>query len=228
MWMWVLRCRAWVCSTRRSRWQIVNGEAPGARYQRGARGPYVGKVRLSAETYWPQLGGRAVDQVIQWNITLFDRKVRPAPLVLSRMSSVHGHWFPLLDGAASQRTGTEGPLVAQARGYKPPNPVMSVSRSDLLRGMMFRLRDQDGLGRLDPNCAAWCALVMQLHHRLTGEVIWASPAVETTVPSGELGGGVFRPARKAWVQADCPDTRAPSLPPLAIAGWPGDRKSTRL
>jgi hypothetical protein len=178
-------------------------------------------VRLAAETYWPVLGARVVDQITQWNGELFDSALRPAPIVLSRMSSVHGHWFPLLDASADQRVGTEVHLVTQARAYSPPNRITSVKRADLLRGMMHRLRTQDGLSPFKRSSAEWCALVMQLHLRLTGKKIWAAPEREETEPAQDLGRGLYRPAQTVVVQDCCPETGAESLPRATIASWPG-------
>jgi hypothetical protein len=179
-------------------------------------------MRAAVEFYWPGLGGKVADQWREWNRDLFDGALRPAPMVLSRMSSIHGHWFPLLDSSANQRVGTEVHLITQVRDYRPPDRITSIRRSDLLRGMMFRLRAQDGHAPFKHNSTEWCALVMQIHKRLTGETIWAAPEYERTEPARQLGKGLFKPEEIFIMQDCCPKTGAKPLPRAKIAGWPGN------
>ncbi len=179
------------------------------------------QMRAAAEVYWPGLGGKVADQWGQWNRDLFDGALRPAPMVLSRMSSIHGHWFPLLDRGADQRIGTEHHLIMQAHGYMPPAKVVSVKRADLLRGMIWQLRAQDGQVQIRANSREWCELVMKLHLRLTGEKIWAAPEYEEKEPTKQLGKGLYQPEETFVVQDNCPETGAESLPRAKIAGWPG-------
>jgi hypothetical protein len=103
------------------------------------------------------------------------------------MSSVHGHWFPLLDIAANQRMGTEHALVTQTLSYQMPQPITRVRRSDLLRGMMDRLYAQDGQTPPGHTSQEWCDLVMRLHHRLTGRRIWCAPEREEIIAAQQLG-----------------------------------------
>jgi len=140
--------------------------------------------------------------------------------VLSRMSSVHGHWFPLLD-RADQRTGTEGHLRTGSTFYMPPHRIAFVKRADLLRGMMHRLHAQDRLAPWLGNSKEWCELVMELHRRLTGERIWCAPEYEETTPRQDLGEGLYRPAETLICQDADPETGAESLPRDKIVGWPG-------
>jgi hypothetical protein len=177
-------------------------------------------MKAAAEVYYPGLGARVCDQMREWNKDLFDGALRPAPIVLARMSNIEGHWFPLID-RADQRVGTEGHLIAQVRDYTPPNRIAFVKRSDLLRGMIHRLRTQDGLAPWRGNSPEWCALVMQLHLRLTGKRIWCAPEYEETTPRQDLGKGLYRPAETFVCQDNDPDTGAESLPRDKIAGWPG-------
>jgi hypothetical protein len=135
------------------------------------------------------------------------------------MSSVLGHWFPLLD-RADQRIGTEGRLVTHGF-YQPPDRIMFVKRADLLRGMMHRLRTQDGLAPFNGNSTEWCELVMELHRRVTGERIWCSPVYEKTTPRQDLGKGLYRPEETFTCQDNDPETGAESMPRDKIAGWPG-------
>ncbi len=179
-----------------------------------------GAMKAAAEFYWPGLGGKVADQWRCWNSELFDNKLRPAPMVLSRMSSVHGHWFPLLDASADQRVGTEVHLITQVRAYSPPARITSIKRADLLRGMMHRLRTQDGQAPFKHNSSEWCALMMQLHLRLTGKRIWAAPEREETEPAKDLGKGAYRSAQTFVIQDCCPETGAESLPRAKIAAWP--------
>lgn len=190
----------------------VNSEEP--------EGLTFGSMKAAATVYWGQLGARVADQWRCWNKDLFDGKLRPAPMVLSRMSSIHGHWFPLLDASADQRVGTEIHLITQVRAYLPPNRIDSVKRADLLRGMMHRLRTQDGLSPFKGNSPEWCALVMQLHLRLTGKRIWCAPEREETAPAQNLDKGLYRPAETVIVQDCCPETGAESLLRAKIAAWP--------
>jgi hypothetical protein len=103
-----------------------------------------GVMKAAAEVYWPGLGGKVADQFREWNRDLLDGKLRPAPMVLSRLSSVCGHWFCTLDPAADQRMGFEQQLVTQVRSYSPPRAIASVRKVDLLRQMMRQLYAQDG------------------------------------------------------------------------------------
>jgi hypothetical protein len=180
-----------------------------------------GGMKAAAEIYWPGLGGKVADQWRCWNKELFDNRLRPAPMVLSRMSRVHGHWFPLLDRSVDQRIGTEVHLLTQVRAYTPPTAIHFVRRADLLRGMMHRLRAQDGLPLLQGNSPEWCALVMELHRRLTGQPIWCAAPYEETTPQQDLGKGLYKPAEKQICQDNDPETGAESLPPDKIAAWPG-------
>ena len=133
-------------------------------------------MKAAAEIYWPGLGGKVVTQMQEWNRDLFDGKFRPVPVVLSRMSSVEGHFFPTLD-RADQRMGLEGQLVTQVRFYSPPHAIAYVRRDVLLRTMMHQLRRQDGLTPFLGNSKEWCELIMELHRRLTGERILVCPRV---------------------------------------------------
>jgi hypothetical protein len=179
-----------------------------------------GAMKAAAEVYWPGLGGKVADEWREYNRDLFDNKVRPAAMVLSRMSSVNGHWFPLLD-RADQRIGTEGHMVMHAGFYAPPDRVLFVRRADLLRGMMHQLRRQDGLPLLKGNSREWCDLVMELHRRLTGQRIWCAPENEIAEPRKQLAGGLYEPEQTILVQDADPETGAPSLPRDKIVGWPG-------
>jgi hypothetical protein len=179
-----------------------------------------GAMKAAAEVYWPGLGGKVADQFREYNRDLFDNKVRPAPMVISRMSSAHGHWFPLLD-RANQRIGTEEHLRIGATYYAPPDRITFVRRGDLLRGMMHRLRAQDRLAPWLGDSKEWCELVMELHRRLTGERIWCAPPYIETTPIEQLGGGLYRPAERHVYQNNCPETGAESLAKDKISGWPG-------
>jgi hypothetical protein len=179
-----------------------------------------GAMKAAAEIYWPGLGGKVADQWKEWNRDLFDGKLRPAPMVLSRMSSVHGHWFPLLD-RADQRVAYESQFANTPGFYMPPDRILFVRRDTLLRGMMHQLRRQDGLPLLKGNSREWCDLVMELHRRLTGERIFCAPENEITEPRKELAGGQYEPAQTILVQDADPETGAPSLPRDKIVGWPG-------
>jgi hypothetical protein len=177
-------------------------------------------MKAAAEVYWPGLGGKVADQWREWNRELFDGKLRPAPIVLSRMSSIHGHWFPLLDRSADQRIGTEVPLITQVRAYSPPTRIDWVKRADLLRGMMFRLCTQDGQAAYQTGSKEMCEIVMDLHRRLTGQRIWCSPGRQDTTPQQDLGKGLYRPAATRICQDTDPETGAESLPRAKIASWP--------
>ena len=133
-------------------------------------------MKAAAEIYWPGLGGKVVTQMQEWNRDLFDGRFRPVPIVLSRMSSVEGHFFPTLD-RADQKMGLEGTLMTQVRFYSPPRAIAYVRRDVLLRTMMHQLRRQDGLAPFLGNSREWCTLIMDLHHRLTGERILVCPRV---------------------------------------------------
>jgi hypothetical protein len=137
------------------------------------------------------------------------------------MGSALGHWFPTLDPSADQRIGFEGKLVMESIGYIPPRRITSVQRADLLRGMMARLRTQDGLPPIKSNTVEGCALIMELHRRLTGERVWMAPEREERTLEEHLGGGLIKPAETFIVQDDDPETGAPSLPRDKIRGWPG-------
>jgi hypothetical protein len=178
-------------------------------------------MRAAAEVYWPGLGGKVADQWREWNRDLFDGALRPAPLVLSRMGAALGHWFPTLDPSADQRLGFEEKLLVQSIGYMPPRRITSVRRADLLRGMMARLRTQDGLPPLKSNSDEGCALLMELHRRLTGERVWMAPEREEKTLQEDLGGGLYKPSEVFVVQDDDPETGAPSLSRDKIRGWPG-------
>jgi hypothetical protein len=88
---------------------------------------------------------------------------------------------------------------------------------------MDRLETQDDRLPLKRNSEAWCTLVMDLHRRLTGERIWASPEREVREPAVQLGKGVFRPESKRLAQDVDPETGTPSLPRADIAAWPNGR-----
>jgi hypothetical protein len=62
---------------------------------------------------------------------------------------------------------------------------------------------------------------MQLHLRLTGKRIWASPVYEEIEPAKDLGKGLYRPAETVVCQDNDPETGAESLPRATIASWPG-------
>jgi hypothetical protein len=140
-------------------------------------------------------------------------------MVLSRMSSVHGHWFALIAPSADQRLGFEQQFAPQLL-YSPPRPVTSVRRADLLRQMMQRLYLQDGNPVPVHNSKEWCELIMQLHLRLSGQRIWASPEYTETIPQQDLGGGLFKPAETRIWQDNDPQTRAESLALAEIKNWP--------
>jgi hypothetical protein len=201
--------------------RIATARRPAPVNSQEPEGLTFGAMKAAAEVYWPGLGGKVADQFREWNKELFDGKLRPAPMVISRMSSIHGHWFPLLDRSADQRIGTEVHLVTQVRAYMPPTAVPFVRRADLLRGMMDRLQTQDGLVPWQGNSPEWCQLVMNLHHRLTGERIWCAPVREVTVPQQDLGKGLYRPAETHILQENDPRTGAESLPRNKIVAWPG-------
>jgi hypothetical protein len=177
-------------------------------------------MRAAVEFYWPGLGGKVADQWREWNRDLFDGALRPAPMVLSRMSSVYGHWFCTMAPSADQRLGFEPQLAVQNASYSAPRAITSVRRIDLLRQMLHRLRAQDGLAPFKSNSTEWCELIMDLHSRLTGKRIWAAPVQEKTTPMQDLGKGLWRPAQtRTWQDRD-PATGAESLPKDKIASWP--------
>jgi hypothetical protein len=179
-----------------------------------------GGMKAAAEIYWPGLGGKVADQWRCWNKELFDNRLRPAPMVLSRMSRVHGHWFCTLDPCGDQRMGFEQQLVTQIRSYTPPRTIASVRRVDLLRQMLRQLYAQDGKAAPEHNSQEWCELIMKLHLRLAGQRIWASPQYTETTPQQDLGKGLFRPAETRSYQDNDPETGAESLPLAQIKVWP--------
>ncbi|MGE0052936.1 MAG: hypothetical protein AB7S74_01895 [Hyphomicrobium sp.] len=170
------------------------------------------QVRDAAEVYWPGIGGAAVDQMIEWNETLFDGKLAPAPVVLSRMSSVNDHWFPLIDYGSSHRLGYEMSVGSDTRS-EPPRRLMSIRKGSLLRGMMLRYLEDQKLSHA-PGGADWCALVVDIHKKLTGKRIWAAPKIERyETPQ-------FGPRRIVHEQAPDPLTGRPSISPSAVRNWP--------
>jgi hypothetical protein len=178
------------------------------------------QVRDGAELYWSDLGGRVVDQLIEWNRTLFEGAVRPMPIVLSRMSSVHGHWFCTLSPDTDQRKGFEQQLVTQMRVYNPPRAITSVRKVDLLRQLIRQLYIQDGKPPPNANSQERCDLIMRLHLALTGQRIFASPVYVEEVPQRHLGKGLYKPAETHTYQNNCPDTGVESLPLEQIKVWP--------
>lgn len=179
-------------------------------------------MEMAAGAYWGQLGIKVCEQWRDWNHRLFDEALPCVPLVLSRMSAVHGHHFPLLDPAADQRKGYEQAIVGpHIHGYMAPQPVTSIRRGDLLRSMMMLYLKRAGL---DTGCneKPFCDLAMELHHRLAGERIWLSPLRETRetiqpkMPDGSLA--LARHVLKR-VQETSPEG-APSLSAERIASWP--------
>lgn len=180
-------------------------------------------VELATEVFWPGIGGKVVHQIIEWNEKLFDGVLEPMPIVLSRMSSVHGHWFPAVDKSVSQVRGyDEGAYLLHPAGYQPPQPLTSVRRSDLLRGMIFRHLTEQQL-ETRTNREPWCREVMRIHCLLTDKQIWTSPQTERrvemapTMPDGSKG-----VSRSVLVrdQPACPKTGAASIPKHLIASWP--------
>ena len=182
-------------------------------------------VGAAAELYWPGIGAQVVAQIDEWNLALFDGELSPVPVVLSRMSAVHGHFFPTLDRSVDQRLGFDGPVyfaVGASVPYSRPKPLTSVRRSDLLRGLMFRHLSEQGLDT-SARGTPWCVLLMDLHRRLTGKEIWCAPMTERrvdiapTMPDGSRG-----LARQVLErdQPACPKTGKPSISKSEIESWP--------
>jgi hypothetical protein len=106
------------------------------------------------------------------------------------------------------------------RSYSPPRAIASVRRVDMLRQMMRQLYVQDGKPMPLHNSKEYCELIMDLHRRLTGQRIWASPVYTETTPKKDLGGGLYSPAETDQFQDNDPETGAESLPLAQIKVWP--------
>lgn len=173
------------------------------------------QVASACETYYPGIGRQVVDQIREWNSTLFDDALPPAPIVLARSSSVHKHWAPALPADAQSRMYE--PAIIDTRQHGNVRPLVGVSRANLLRGMVQRHLQMQG-----KNCAyggvSWCQAIMEVHRLLTGKRIWASPQTRRVIE--EIVGDSNMPRRRAIVeQAEGPKGEK-SLPIGAIQAWP--------
>lgn len=177
------------------------------------------QVIEGAALYWGPIGRKSAEQIAEWDRTLFGGELPPAPLVLGRPSSVHGHWFPSLELGISQRSGFEH---RPPSNYLPPQKIDCIRRSDLLRGCMFRFLSLKGL-EPTPGRAPWNDLVMRLHMELTGKTIWVSERTERYVreldPNAPADSSMTRLV-KVVDHPPCPKTGAPPLKHESNLGWP--------
>lgn len=170
-------------------------------------------VVAGAELYWGSLGRAAAEQIRDYALKLFDGEVKPAPIILGRPSRVHGQWAPL----AQNQMRMHEAAIADTRAHSDIQPIKSISRAQLLRGVLVRHLVTCGKNPA-PGSADWCSAAMAATLKLTGRKVWMAPQVERKV---EVFEGESNYPRKRLVveQARGPNGEQ-SLSWSDILSWP--------